>query len=251
MFHCDVCNKEFTSKIGLHSHIVRSKDSDHHNTWLAHLRSLLEVDFIDILDFKRENNERLVKIRNHNCNHTIWINYTSLFKAHQYCNTPECVSKKKSEVIHKVMENSDFKSNVSKAVKEAFRDPIKKMNQLKGHAEVQRRLNSKYELMFMGLLTKYKIKYDYQVPLIKENVGMVIDFYLPDFNTYVNINSDIFHWLPKDKIKKGIRKSALAVQSKDRQVREIFARDNSCKFVELIEFEEMEKFILTIIKEVV
>lgn len=242
MLKCEVCNKEFNSKIGLNSHICRFQDEEHYKYWLSYLQSLVTNPDITVLAYKRENDEKLIQIHNSTCGHTVWLNYYSLLKQHQSCNDKRCVSKKKSETMRRLLDTTDYRMNVSKAVKEALKDPSKRMNRLLGQAENQRKLNSPYELLFIGLLTKYNIKFDYQIPMIIDDIGCIIDFYLPEYQYYVNINSDIFHWLPDTKTKSEIKDKVRAVKQKDIQVRTAFA-NNKLNFIELIEFEDMTKFI--------
>lgn len=248
MHNCEVCNMKFNTKIGLNSHICRFKDKEHYDYWLKYLQSICTVPNVTILAYKRENDEKLIQIYNSDCGHTVWINFYSLLKQGQACNHKDCVSRKKSITMQRLLTTTDYRNTLSKAVKQALKDPEKHMNQLKGQAESQRNLNSKYELMFIGLLTKYNIKYDYQVPLLFGEMGCIIDFYLPEYDYYVNINSDIFHWLPDDKANDQIRKKVHLVKEKDALVREAFKKQNK-KFIELIEFEEMTEFILNL-KEV-
>ena len=187
-----------------------------------------------------------VDIYNSNCKHTSTLTFGSLLNG-QGCAHKDCVSETKRKAALKLGKTKKYREDLSKAVKEAFKDPTKRMNQLIGHAKVQRTRRSEYEMTFLGLLALYNIKYVYQKPMLLDNVGCVIDFYLPDYDYYVNINSDIFHWLPLDKLDCSFVKSAQEVRSKDELLRKIF-KEKNLNFIELYEYPEMTSFIDGLLK---
>lgn len=249
-FHCSVCGKDYGRECDLTRHIRASHDDGSLLSYKQSKVDLLYGGVITLMKYYKINGKSLdyVDIYNEECNHFSTLSFGSLLNG-QRCAHKDCVSRTKRDAAMKLSKSSEYRDNLSKAVKNAFKDPVKRMNQLIGHANVQRSKHSVYEMQFLGLLALYEINYEYQVPLLIDDVGCVIDFYLPDFKMYVNINSDIFHWFNPDNATDVFKESANAVKEKDKLIRETFSRHN-IKFIELYEYSDMVKFI-TELKEVV
>ena len=60
-----------------------------------------------------------------------------------------------------------------------------------GVAESQRRKTNKDEIYFKNLLEKHNIKYVWQKPYICKEKEYVFDFYLIDYDLYINIDGGI------------------------------------------------------------
>lgn len=78
--------------------------------------------------------------------------------------------------------------------------------------------------------------------MIVKDVGCIIDFYLPDYETYVNVNSDIFHWMQDEQLHDKFKESADAVQRKDKLLRKVF-EDEGLIFKEVYDYNDMMQLI--------
>lgn len=242
MLTCDVCGNKYETVIGLNTHICKFPDEEHYKFYISILQSKVSNPNIKVLAYKRENDTRYVKIHNYSCGHTVWIYYHSLINQHQECNHKDCVSKKKSEAMIKVLETTDYRDKMSVAVKTALKDPVKRMNRLNGSAIYQRDAGSYYETIFINLLEDYEINYIHQVPLIVNDVGCIIDFYLPNFDLYVNINCDIFHKGYISERYPTISEKILATKEKDINIRDAF-KYNNMTLIELFNENDLLPFI--------
>ena len=92
----------------------------------------------------------------------------------------------------KTMNKQDARERASKNFKEYYSDIEHKKEYLERVVKQQRRKRNKYEVMFMKILDDNHIDYIWQCPIITEQgKGFVIDFYLPKYDLYVNIDGSI------------------------------------------------------------
>ena len=95
------------------------------------------------------------------------------------------------------MNNKEIRDKLSKNISAAFQTKHAKMNHLIGNAKQQRNRKNKYELLFIKLLENNNIEYNWQVPILTDinNKGFIIDFYLPKYSLYINIDGSahIYH----------------------------------------------------------
>jgi very-short-patch-repair endonuclease len=92
----------------------------------------------------------------------------------------------------KTMNSKDARDRASENFKKYYSDINHKKEYLERIVKQQRRNKNKYEIMFMNILEEHNIDYIWQKPIITESgKGFVIDFYLPQYDLYVNIDGSI------------------------------------------------------------
>lgn len=154
MFKCKVCGKEYANESSYHRHLLHSNSlsEEHYAEFMNRLQ--LRVDKVYNGTVRVINKDDIyVVIYNNVCKHSSRIRLSCLLLG-QSCAHKDCVSKTKRKAMKKISNTKEYRENVSKAVKQALKDPVKRMNRLIGQAKVQRNLDSPYEAMFIGVLTK-------------------------------------------------------------------------------------------------
>lgn len=94
------------------------------------------------------------------------------------------------------MNKEDARERASSHFKEYYSDVEHKKKYLERVARQQRNQKNKFEMMFIKILEDNHIDYVWQYPLLTEDgKGFVIDFYLPGYELFVNIDGSIhgFH----------------------------------------------------------
>ena len=89
----------------------------------------------------------------------------------------------------KTMNTPERREKTSANFREYYSDIENKKQYLNRVVKQQRNRKNKFEMIFKKLLDDHGIDYVWQYPLITEDgKGFVIDFYLPDYELYVNID---------------------------------------------------------------
>lgn len=254
MFTCTLCNRDFSRECSYTRHLNSCKNfSDKHKVILMNFRQSKvdnifngDVKLLSDLYVKDNKSLKFVDIYNVNCKHYSSITSVSLLNG-QCCAHKDCVSLTKSNAALELSKSSIYREKLSLGVRAALKDPVKRMNRLRGQADAQRHNDSPYELLFLGILEKYNIEYVYQVPMIIKDVGCIIDFYLVKYNLYVNVNLDIFHWLHDYEVNMKLQESANEVQCKDELLREIF-KEEGLLYKEVYSFDDMLSLVHRLLK---
>lgn len=111
-------------------------------------------------------------------------------------NWRESVSDEELEQINikriRKMNTEEARERVSNSFKEYYADIEHKKEYLERVVRQQRKKENKYEMIFKKMLDDHNIEYVWQYPIITEDgKGFVIDFYLPQYELYVNIDGSI------------------------------------------------------------
>ena len=134
----------------------------------------------------------------------------------------------------KTMQTEEFRQAVSSRQIVRFSDRANKQEYLESRAEYERRRENKHEVFFMRILDEKNIQYIWQKPLMAESgKGYVIDFYLPEFDIYVNIDGCIHGG-------EGIKDTAYikGIKEKDRQLDE-YCEEHNIRLIH-IKVKDME-----------
>lgn len=108
----------------------------------------------------------------------------------------ESATKEELEQINtkriKTMNQEDARERASNHFKEYYSDIEHKEKYLDRVVKQQRNQKNKFEMMFIQILEDNHIEYVWQYPIITdEGKGFVIDFYLPKYELFVNIDGSI------------------------------------------------------------
>ena len=97
----------------------------------------------------------------------------------------------------KIAENPEFRKKISISINKKYNDRDFKMRVLNGQANNQRKKKSKYELFVIKFFEQNSIRYIWQYSILLKEFGLpfdaIIDFYLPDYDLYINCNLDKYH----------------------------------------------------------
>lgn len=86
----------------------------------------------------------------------------------------------------------EYRAKTSQIKKAMFANYDYKIKYLERRAETERIRQNKDEMIFIQLLQNKGIEYVWQVPMITESgKGYVFDFYLPEFDLYINVDGGI------------------------------------------------------------
>lgn len=239
MFKCSVCNKEYKTLPAFSKHCYSSSDLIHEELIFNYYKELLENKYPNIKVKSICNRTKKgfkIKFINLSCNHECIIDYGHILNRGQLCNHPDCKQIKKKEVFNRPEIKNKCKQNLLKANKilwstqeyyekrnSTFRNTVSsedyknkmsmtQRNRLKTLNNREKLLNgikkgqilksSLDELQAIEFFKSHNIKYEWQVPLLlKEQLGydFVIDFYLPEYNIYININNNVHTLLEHEK----------------------------------------------------
>lgn len=92
----------------------------------------------------------------------------------------------------KTMNMPEHREKASAAFKEYYSNAENKKKYLERVARQQRNKKNKFEMIFIKILEDHNIDYVWQYPILTEDgKGFVIDFYLPEYEFFVNIDGSI------------------------------------------------------------
>lgn len=131
--------------------------------------------------------------------------------------------------------SNNYRQNMSNIMKDKFKDIKYRENNIIKNADRLRRYPAKDELTFINVLERYNINYAWQYPiLLKEHLGfdVIMDFYLPDYDIFININTDNFH------------RDFQGVIDKDKKLVKFFG-DKLCILEDLNEAEKLIKEVIS------
>lgn len=113
------------------------------------------------------------------------------FKEWKKTATPEEKALRKQK-IKETMLKPENRQRISTQMRGYFSDPGVKWNYLQTRAAQERQRANRDEVYFINILENKNIQYVWQVPFMTESgKGYIFDFYLPEFNLYVNVDGGI------------------------------------------------------------
>lgn len=248
MYYCDICDKYYTRLCDYTRHLSNTKiDTESHHKllvdyWNTEINKI-SAD-IKVLDVHKKNNVKhhyAVDIYNARCKHFSTILIISI-KNGQLCGHKDCVSETKRRVALELCKDENYLKRVGEGVKKAFNDSGIRFRRLEKQAEEQRRRMSTVEAKFIQLLKENNVVYEHQKPMIMCGIGCIIDFYLPEYNLYININMDAFHNVNINKTKGHFKEAAIYMQNKDKTIRNVF-KQNGYKFKEIYNYKQMNSLV--------
>ena len=254
MITCNVCNRKFKQVSNYIVHLNREikNGCPYHNLerlnyFSAKVKSVFPN--LEVLNVSYAHGRPYVQIFNSKCGHSSILRLDHIITNFRQCSHKECVSKIKSQAllgkaksdehrkhIREATQTTDYRSNMSKVIKEKFSDPSfvskhkqgiynSRLTHANGIAKWQRRKKSGDELLVMSILRKENINFVYQYPLVTDTLEIVFDFYLPDYSTYINVDTDPYHNLDNSSNSESYLSRASYVINKDKLLRESFNKN--------------------------
>ena len=266
MFHCDVCNKEFTSKASFMRHLVSLYDTDlkHHDYLIKYCQKTdvpLDKQYIKVTGVSYAHGRRYLHVFNPKCNHYSCIRYDGL--RNRDCAHRECTSKNKSlatkgktkspdhaRKIREHFQSDQARTRMSNTLKEKFKDKEFKEKHKKaiynsrlahaeGIARWQKSIHVKDEEFLKNALISLNIKFVHQQPFISKDLECIMDFYLKDLDLYVCINTDPFHDQSIHSTNEKFLKRSSYVIAKDKEIKKHLGD----KVIQLYNLDEINEFI--------
>lgn len=273
MYRCNICNKEFKACSTYCQHLSKNMDIAGHKEQLISLQQS-KIDkvfkYIKVLDAYYKDGRPFVTIYNSKCKHTSNLRLDHIIGGRE-CSDKVCTSRNKSlgnlgkpksnehkRHIREAQQDKEFRRRMSITVRASLHDPVIRKRHLDGmynarqkHAEGvarwQRKKMPEDERYCIGLLESNNIKYQHQVPFVTKDIEAIIDFYLPEYNTYLAINTDSFHKIDLDSTSENYLNVAHSVVDKDNKLKELFSNNPALgKLVQVYTISELKEFISTL-----
>lgn len=251
---CKICNKTYSTVRTYKRHCTESHCIVDKDLIINYYESILVKDYgftgIRVLDFRNTPKSVYLTIYNGLCGHTSEIRFDHI-KEGQLCTDISCVTKNHAVAIKQALNAPGMHEKLSKINKEKQNQELTRLKKslrakenwtnneyitkfiegyysrdgrlrrLHSAVNYQKRKSSKDELFVIKKLEEYSINYVWQyILLLKEYTGFdyIIDFYLPDYGIFLNIDGRVHEVMDDIKNKDLLLKNFLGdslVQLKD------------------------------------
>lgn len=266
---CEVCNKEFLNNASLIKHYKHEQDSQHKNLLVTYYQFKITSRYphIQVLNITYKNGRPYAQIFNPACNHSSCLRVDNIMDGRK-CSHKECISRNKSlaskgkpksalhrKHIYDATHTTQYRESMSNTLKQKFKDSSftekhrlgiynSRSKHAEGIATWQRRKKSSDEAYVKELLELNDIKLEYQKPFITDKLEIIMDFYLPEYNVYIQVNTDPYHSLDTSSKSTKYKQRALYTIQKDKSIRDLFSENHNLGYlVQIYNLNEMTDII--------